>query len=273
MVKTYDVYGDSAYIPDHLSDKGFTLEMRHGHKIHRPNEEELCLELLGMQYQRYVAEGTFELSQQETIREMLEINGMADCTLALTLAADKQRLNKSTLLQLDEQRKAIEELTKPYTDAMKALSDQTEELLKGRTESDAVLKQHIADLAKQAEQMTRVFSRPKDRGNWGELQLENVAESVGLRLGVDYVRQQQVRCLGQLNSKAGVQNVGGCHALMHEAGLVADLFCNPCQERDNVMLCDGFDCVDSRDVDNWVCCPPRPKSWSASSCAATQFAQ
>ena len=76
---------------------------------------------------------------------------------------------------------------------MKALSDQTEELLKGRTESDAVLKQHIADLARQAEQMTRVFSRPKDRGNWGELQLENVAESVGLRLGVDYVRQQQVR--------------------------------------------------------------------------------
>ena len=134
-----------------------------------------------------IAESKAQLSTEANMKESYKLLGTE---IAKEL---KEKIREESGQELDEQRKSIEELTKPYTDAMKALSDQTEELLKGRTESDAVLKQHIADLAKQAEQMTRVFSRPKDRGNWGELQLENVAESVGLRLGVDYVRQQQVR--------------------------------------------------------------------------------
>ena len=134
-----------------------------------------------------IAAARAELRTEEAMKDSYKLLGTE---IAKEL---KEKIREESGQELDEQRKAIEELTKPYTDAMKALSDQTEELLKGRTESDAVLKQHIADLAKQAEQMTRVFSRPKDRGNWGELQLENVAESVGLRLGVDYVRQQQVR--------------------------------------------------------------------------------
>jgi DNA recombination protein RmuC len=134
-----------------------------------------------------IAAARAELRTEEAMKDSYKLLGTE---IAKEL---KEKIREESGQELDEQRKAIEELTKPYTDAMKALSDQTEELLKGRTESDAVLKQHIADLAKQAEQMTRVFSRPKDRGNWGELQLENVAESVGLRIGVDYVRQQQVR--------------------------------------------------------------------------------
>jgi DNA recombination protein RmuC len=134
-----------------------------------------------------IAAARAELRTEEAMKDSYKLLGTE---IAKEL---KEKIREESGQELDEQRKAIEELTKPYTDAMKALSDQTEELLKGRTESDAILKQHIADLAKQAEQMTRVFSRPKDRGNWGELQLENVAESVGLRLGVDYVRQQQVR--------------------------------------------------------------------------------
>jgi DNA recombination protein RmuC len=134
-----------------------------------------------------IAAARAELRTEEAMKDSYKLLGTE---IAKEL---KEKIREESGQELDEQRKAIEELTKPYTDAMKALSDQTEELLKGRTESDAVLKQHIADLAKQAQQMTRVFSRPKDRGNWGELQLENVAESVGLRIGVDYVRQQQVR--------------------------------------------------------------------------------
>lgn len=134
-----------------------------------------------------VAEAKAQLKTEDAMKDSYKLLGTE---IAKEL---KDKIREESGQELEEQRKAIEELTKPYTDAMKTLSDQTEELLKGRLEADAVLKQQIADLAKQAEQMTRVFSRPKDRGNWGELQLENVAESVGLRLGVDYVRQQQVR--------------------------------------------------------------------------------
>jgi DNA recombination protein RmuC len=134
-----------------------------------------------------IAAARAELRTEEAMKDSYKLLGTE---IAKEL---KEKIREESGQELDEQRKAIEELTKPYTEAMEALKAQTEELLKGRTESDAILKQHIADLAKQAEQMTRVFSRPKDRGNWGELQLENVAESVGLRLGVDYVRQQQVR--------------------------------------------------------------------------------
>ena len=134
-----------------------------------------------------VAEAKAQLNTEEAMKDSYKLLGTE---IAKEL---KEKIREESGQELEEQRKSIEELTKPYTEAMEALKAQTEELLKGRTESDAILKQHIADLAKQAEQMTRVFSRPKDRGNWGELQLENVAESVGLRLGVDYVRQQQVR--------------------------------------------------------------------------------
>ena len=134
-----------------------------------------------------VAEAKAQLNTEDAMKDSYKLLGTE---IAKEL---KEKIREESGHELEEQRKSIEELTKPYTEAMEALKAQTEELLKGRTESDAVLKQHIADLAKQAEQMTRVFSRPKDRGNWGELQLENVAESVGLRLGVDYVRQQQVR--------------------------------------------------------------------------------
>ena len=45
---------------------------------------------------------------------------------------------------------------------------------------------------------------------------------------------------------------------MHEARLVADLFGNPGQERDNVMLGHRFDGVDRRDVNGRVCIPPFP---------------
>jgi DNA recombination protein RmuC len=134
-----------------------------------------------------IAAARAELRTEEAMKDSYKLLGTE---IAKEL---KEKIREESGQELEEQRKSIEELTKPYTEAMEALKAQTEELLKGRTESDAILKQHIADLAKQAEQMTRVFSRPKDRGNWGELQLENVAESVGLRLGVDYVRQQQVR--------------------------------------------------------------------------------
>ena len=63
---------------------------------------------------------------------------------------------------------------------------------------------------------------------------------------------QQVRGAGELDVEAGVEHVGGGHALMDEAGLGADDFGQMGQEGDDVMLGLALDLVDPGDVEGGV---------------------
>ena len=54
---------------------------------------------------------------------------------------------------------------------------------------------------------------------------------------------------GELHVEAGVEHVGRGHALMDEAASGPTNLGEMCQERDDVMLGDGFDLVDARDVE------------------------
>ena len=80
-----------------------------------------------------------------------------------------------------------------------------------------------------------------------------VLESTGLegRLHLCDVADQEIGSPHQLNVQAGVENVGGCHALMDEACLRPDDLGEICQKSDNVVLdltLDGIDPLGS----NWT---------------------
>ena len=63
------------------------------------------------------------------------------------------------------------------------------------------------------------------------------------------IRDENVGGAGKLHRKAGVEHVGGGHALMHEARVGADEFGEMRQEGDDVVLGDFLDLVDARDVE------------------------
>ena len=61
------------------------------------------------------------------------------------------------------------------------------------------------------------------------------------------IGQQDIRGLGHLHGKAGIQHVAGGHALVHETGVGADMFRQFRQEGDDVVFGHAFDLVDLRD--------------------------
>ena len=46
---------------------------------------------------------------------------------------------------------------------------------------------------------------------------------------------------------------------MHEAGFIAHLLCDPCQERDDIMLGDSLNRVNGSNINSWIGVPPFPK--------------
>ena len=62
--------------------------------------------------------------------------------------------------------------------------------------------------------------------------------------------QQDIRRLGELHREAGIEHVRRRHALMHEPGLVANMFGKVRQERDNVVLGFPLDLVDALDLES-----------------------
>jgi hypothetical protein len=87
------------------------------------------------------------------------------------------------------------------------------------------------------------------------------------------ILDQDVGGLGQLHRKGGVQHVRGGHALMHEARFGSDLFGNPVEEGDHVMLEDGFLGVNGGHVDLGVGRPPVPQRLGAACGHNAQLAQ
>nr|WP_289072760.1 DNA recombination protein RmuC [uncultured Halomonas sp.] len=92
----------------------------------------------------------------------------------------------------------LTELLKPFQTEIKGFRDKVESLHTQETEQRASLRtelRHLQDLNKditdQAAQLTQALKgQKKVQGNWGELMLENVLDSAGLRPGDDYQRER-----------------------------------------------------------------------------------
>lgn len=98
---------------------------------------------------------------------------------------------------------SVSNLLKPMQEELRGFKQKVEtihtEELKQRSELKAEL-MHLQKLnqaiTSQAEQLTTALQgQKKTQGNWGELMLENVLESAGLRVGDDYQREFHVKTL------------------------------------------------------------------------------
>ena len=95
----------------------------------------------------------------------------------------------------------------------------------------------------------------------GRLRMDAVAAARAQRAGMlagaprEHLEQaigildQQVRGLSQLNGKGGIEHVRGGHALMHPAGLFADMLGDIGEKGDDVVPCLALDLVDPRDIE------------------------
>lgn len=89
-------------------------------------------------------------------------------------------------------------LLQPFREEVKGFRDKVEHLHHQETMQRASLKTELTqlqrlnrDITDQAAALTEALKgQKKVQGNWGELMLENVLESAGLRLGVDYDRER-----------------------------------------------------------------------------------
>ena len=61
--------------------------------------------------------------------------------------------------------------------------------------------------------------------------------------------KQKVGGPGELHIETGIENVGGCHALVNVSGVLADDFGKMGQEGDNIMLGLALDFVDAGDIE------------------------
>ncbi|WP_245598276.1 DNA recombination protein RmuC [Halomonas halodenitrificans] len=94
--------------------------------------------------------------------------------------------------------RSLEGLLKPFQEEIKGFRDKVETLHTQETAQRASLTTELKhlqqlnrDITDQAAQLTEALKgQKKVQGNWGELMLENVLDSAGLRAGEDYQREK-----------------------------------------------------------------------------------
>ncbi len=101
--------------------------------------------------------------------------------------------------QLQERSKAIENLVKPISDALRKTENQVREMEKERKQAFGALERHLDLLAtdhKALRQETRnlvsALRRPEVRGRWGEMTLKRLVELAGMVEHCDFEEQAQV---------------------------------------------------------------------------------
>lgn len=143
------------------------------------------------------------------VRNTLEMKEQAYKAQLQHLESTKEQLKKEFSLlanQIFEEKSAkftnlsqqsIEQLLKPVQGELKGFRDKMEAIHSEDLKQRAALKQELLHLqansqaiTEQAHRLTTALQgQKKTQGNWGELMLENVLDSAGLRLGEDYERE------------------------------------------------------------------------------------
>ena len=112
-------------------------------------------------------------------------------------AATQRYLMSSSRNLVELNKTRMDELMKPFKDDLKKFEEAFRENTNQQVSNKASFEQAIADLGKQAlqigadaENMAKALKREsKTQGNWGEMVLANILETIGLRKDKDFVTQ------------------------------------------------------------------------------------
>jgi DNA recombination protein RmuC len=101
--------------------------------------------------------------------------------------------------ELDERRRAIDELLTPMRESLGKVETQLSSVEKERTSAYSALREQVQSMGRTSEQLrvetaqlVAALRAPQVRGRWGELQLRRVVESAGLVEHCDFVEQASV---------------------------------------------------------------------------------
>jgi len=101
--------------------------------------------------------------------------------------------------ELDERRRAIDELLTPMRESLGKVETQLSSVEKERASSYSALREQVQSMGRTSEQLrvetaqlVAALRAPQVRGRWGELQLRRVVESAGLVEHCDFVEQASV---------------------------------------------------------------------------------
>jgi len=125
--------------------------------------------------------------------------------------------NVAATTDLEERQKAIETLVKPISESFSKFEHEVGELEKAREGAYRAITEQVKNLAEgqtglrmETSRLVQALRRPKTRGRWGEYQLKNVLEMVGMTEHVDFVEEQTIEGdAGRLRPDVIVRVPGG----------------------------------------------------------------
>ncbi|MEM7702871.1 MAG: DNA recombination protein RmuC [Pseudomonadota bacterium] len=156
------------------------------------------------------------IEAQETLRKEFENTG-AKLLETARARFDREAADKLGDVQL-KQEKAVENLLKPVNDRLQKYERQVETLEKQRVDAFGQLSGLIQSMREGQEEVRREAQRlgnsltnaPKARGRWGEQQLKNLLEQVGLAQHTDFELEASINTEeGRLRPDAIVRIPGG----------------------------------------------------------------
>ncbi len=172
-------------------------------RMHRLSTEKAVLEsrLKAQEDLQQEREETLELAGARLTASFESLAGRslkANMDTFLTLARENlgkhQERSKS---ELSERQRAIENLVKPITEALKKTEQQISEIEKERHEAYGQIRTHLETMTRdqqalrlETRNLVKALRRPEVRGRWGELTLHRVVELAGMVEHCDFVEQQ-----------------------------------------------------------------------------------
>lgn len=103
-----------------------------------------------------------------------------------------KRFQESAQGDLARRQQAIGEMVQPVRETLEKMDQKVAELEKNRAVAYQGLHDQAEQLRRETQTLSRVLKRPEGRGQWGEMQLETVAEMAGMVKGVDFETQSTI---------------------------------------------------------------------------------
>jgi DNA recombination protein RmuC len=136
-------------------------------------------------------------------------------------------------------------LVAPIRESLTRVQQQLTEVEKGRTGSDAVLREQVramsqsSDLLRaEASQLVAALRTPQIRGRWGELQLERVVEAAGMTAHVDYSTQLSAAGDGPAQRPDLVVHLAGGKNVVVDSKVAFSAYLEAMQARDEAAQAD-----------------------------------
>jgi len=121
----------------------------------------------------------------------LSAESLKDASEQLSKTTDNiiEKHAQKTTAGVELHQQQIATMLKPVEETMKRLDSHVESSNRQRATAETLLKEQVERLAGASESLTNALKKPVIRGSWGEMTLENVLESAGLEVGVDFELQ------------------------------------------------------------------------------------